>query len=231
MRILAFDASTEICAVALGDGVRWVERSERAGQRHSELLLPMIRALLSEAALTLADLDGIAFGAGPGSFTGLRIACGVAQGLALGADLPVVGVATLEAMAEAARTSHDWTRVVAALDARMQEVYLAAYEYDGERWRVHVEPCVVKPDAAPLPVGRWSGAGNGFGAYPVLRERLAGVLSACDEIVLPTAVAIGNLALPRFAAGEGVAARDAAPLYVRHRVALTTAERDAGLRL
>ena len=231
MRILAFDASTEVCAVALGDGARWAERVENAGQRHSELLLPMIRSLLDEARLALADVDGIAFGAGPGSFTGLRIACGVAQGLALGANLPVVGVATLEAMAETARTTHGWTRVVAALDARMQEVYLAAYERDGERWRVHLEPCVVKPDAAPVPAGRWSGAGNGFAAYPALRERLAGVLSACDERILPTAVAIGNLALPRFAAGEGVAARDAAPLYVRHRIALTTAEREAGLRL
>src|SRR5258708_15314143 len=99
MRILAFDASTEICAVALGDGARWAERVEHAGQRHSELLLPMIRALLTEAGLALADLDGIAFGAGPGSFTGLRIACGVAQGLAFGADLPLAGVATLGAMA------------------------------------------------------------------------------------------------------------------------------------
>jgi tRNA threonylcarbamoyladenosine biosynthesis protein TsaB len=118
--------------------------------------------------------------------------------------------------------------VVAALDARMQEVYLAAYEHDGERWRARVEPCVVKPDAAPLPEDGGRGAGNGFAAYPVLRERLA---KEFDASVLPGAVAIGRLALPRFAAGEGVAARDAAPLYVRHRVALTTAERDAGVRL
>jgi tRNA threonylcarbamoyladenosine biosynthesis protein TsaB len=228
MPILAFDASTETCAVALGDAAGWLERQEHAGQRHSELLLPMIRALLTEAGVTLADLDGIAFGAGPGSFTGLRIACGVAQGLALGAELPVVGIATLEAMAEAARARHGWTRVVAALDARMQEVYLAAYERDGERWRATLEPCVAKPDAAPLPEGGACGAGNAFTAYPVLRERLA---AEFDASILPGAVAIGKLALPRFAAGEGVAARDAAPLYVRHRVALTTAERDAGARL
>jgi tRNA threonylcarbamoyladenosine biosynthesis protein TsaB len=231
MRILAFDASTEVCAVALGDGARWAERVEHAGQRHSELLLPLIQALLAEAGLALAALDGIAFGAGPGSFTGLRIACGVAQGLALGADLPVIGVPSLEAIADTARATHGWTRVVAALDARMQEVYLGAYERDGTRWRARVEPCVVRPDAAPVPSGRWSGAGNGFAAYPALREHLAGVLSGCDERLLPTGAAIGNLALPRFAAGEGVAARDAAPLYVRHRVALTTAERNAGLRL
>jgi tRNA threonylcarbamoyladenosine biosynthesis protein TsaB len=232
MRILALDASTDVCAAALGDGVSWGERAETAGQRHSELLLPMIRALLTEARLGLRDLDGIAFGAGPGSFTGLRIACGVAQGLALGANLPLVGVATLEAMAETARMRTGCTRVIAALDARMQEIYFAAYEHDGTRWRDRVAPMVVAPGSATVPAGAgWSGVGNGFAAYPALREHLAGALGSCDESILPTAVAIGALALPRFAAGEGVPARDAAPFYVRHRVALTSAERALGMRL
>src|SRR5208283_1176892 len=221
MRILALDASTEVCAAAIGDGTAWLERADLAGQRHSELLLPMVRALLTEARLELADLDGIAFGAGPGSFTGLRIACGVAQGLALGANLPMIGVATLEAMAETARRRNASTRVIAALDARMHEVYFAAYEHDGARWCARVAPSVVAPVSAFLPGGEgWSGAGNGFAAYPALRERFGGVLVSCDESVLPTAVAVGALALPRFAAGEGIPARDAAPLYVRHRVAL-----------
>ena len=92
-------------------------------------------------------------------------------------------------------------------------------------------PCVIKPDAAPLPEGAWCAAGNGFAAYPLLRERMGSAASACDALISPKASAIGSLALPRFAAGEGVAARDAAPVYVRHRVALTTAERDAGIRL
>lgn len=231
MPVLAFDTSTEACAVALGDGDRWSERVEHVGQRHSELLLPMIRALLDEAGLRLADLDGIAFGAGPGSFTGLRIGCGVAQGLAYGANLRLVGVSTLEAMAETSRTVHGWTRVVAGLDARMQEVYFAAFEYARDRWHAHIEPCVIKPDAAPLPEGAWCAAGNGFAAYPLLRERMGSAASACDALISPKASAIGSLALPRFAAGEAVAARDAAPVYVRHRVALTTAERDAGIRL
>ena len=232
MQILALDASTDSCAVALGDGAHWAERAENAGQRHSELLLPMVRALLAEARLDLATLGGIAFGAGPGSFTGLRIACGVAQGLALGANLPVVGVTTLEAMAETARQKSGRTRVIAALDARMREVYVAAYEHDGLRWRVVLEPAVATPGEAPLPPGdSWTGVGNGFAAYPALRERFRGALAGCDEGILPTAVAIGSLALPRFAAGEGVPAREAAPLYVRHRVALTTAERAAGMRL
>src|SRR5213592_3661432 len=175
MRILALDASTDVCAVALGAAGHWRERAEKAGQRHSEMLLPMVRALLDDASLDLRDLDGIAFGAGPGSFTGLRIACGVAQGLALGADLPVVGVATLEAMAETARQRSGSTRVIAALDARMQEVYVAAYEHDGLRWRVVLEPAVVMPGEVPLlPGDGWTGVGNGFAAYPALRERFGG---------------------------------------------------------
>lgn len=231
MRILALDASTDVCAAALGDGASWAERTQLAGQRHSELLLPMVRSLLIERQLQLSDLDGIAFGAGPGSFTGLRIACGVAQGLALGANLPLVGVATLEAMAETARMRAGCTRVIAALDARMHEVYLAAYERDGERWRPCIGPLAVAPGAAPLPADQgWWGVGNGFAAYPALREHLAAVLEGCAADIAPTAIAIGALALPRFAAGGGVPARDAAPLYVRQRVALTSAERALGVR-
>ena len=232
MRILALDASTEICTVALGGSAGFEERAVSAGQRHSELLLPMIRSLLADAGISLQELDGIAFGAGPGSFTGLRIACGIAQGLALGAGLPLVGVSTLAAMAEVARRRDGRGRVIAALDARMHEVYIAAYEHDGARWHERVAPAVIKPEAAPLPPGAgWLGAGGGFAVYPALRLRLAPALADCDAGVTPTASAIGVLALPRFAAGEGVPARDAAPLYVRHRVALTTAERAAGSTL
>ena len=232
MQVLALDTSTEMCTVALGDGEHWLERAARAGQSHSELLLPMIRALLAEAGLALAELDGIAFGAGPGSFTGLRIACGVAQGLALGARLPLVGVGTLEAIAESVRRRHGSTRVIAALDARMLEAYVAAYEYDGAVWHAGFEPLVVSPADAPLPQGRgWVGAGGGFAAYPTLRQRYATLLVDCDESIAPAASAIGALALPRFAAGRSVPAREAGPVYVRHRVALTTAERDAGIKL
>jgi tRNA threonylcarbamoyladenosine biosynthesis protein TsaB len=232
MRIIALDASTELCSVALGDGAHWQERVERAGQRHSELLLPMVRALLAEAGNSLSDVEGIAFGAGPGSFTGLRIACGVAQGLAFGAGLTVVGVSTLEAMAETARVQHGATRVVAALDARMHEIYVAAYEYDGARWREIVEPVAIDPLSAPLPPGGgWVGVGAGFAAYPQLEQRLEQLLASCEENIAPSAVAIGTLALPRFRAGQGVHARDAVPIYVRQRVALTAAERAAGLRL
>jgi tRNA threonylcarbamoyladenosine biosynthesis protein TsaB len=232
MQILALDASTEVCAVALGDGVDWLERSEVAGQHHSELLLPMIRAILADGDVTLEQLDGIAFGAGPGSFTGLRIACGVAQGLALGAALPVVGVSTLEAIAQTRRDDAGGDRIIAAMDARMREVYVGAYERDSGHWREVIAPVVVAPDAAPVPEGQgWIAAGSGFAAYPRLREGYGAAISECDGTIVPSATAIGKLALPRFAAGKGVPARDAAPFYVRHRVALTIAERAAGLRL
>ena len=236
MTILAIDASGEQCAVALGEGANahdWVERSVLAGQRHSELLLPMIASLLAEYGTTLKALTGIAFGAGPGSFTGLRIACGVAQGLAFGAELPLVGVCTLEAMAQTARqqagaSRGSGKRIVAALDARMREVYVAAYEQQGDNmnWCEILAPVVVAPDVAPALAGNgWTGVGNGFVVYPALRARYGDALEGVNGNISPSASAIGVLSAPRFAAGLGVAARDAAPFYVRHKVALTSVER------
>src|SRR4249920_1108234 len=125
MRILVLETSTDWCSVALGDGACWHVRDELAGQAHSERALVLCAALLAEADWPLQSLDGIAFGAGPGSFTGVRIACGVAQGLAFGAALPVVPVCTLEALAHAAWRRDDATHVIACLDARMREVYVA----------------------------------------------------------------------------------------------------------
>jgi tRNA threonylcarbamoyladenosine biosynthesis protein TsaB len=238
MRILALDTSTEWCSVAVGDGARWHVRDEHAGQAHSERLLPMVRMALAEAGFTLAQLDGLAFGAGPGSFTGIRIGCGVAQGLALGAELPVVPVPTLAAVAQSVGRERGWTKVVACLDARMREVYVAAHAHRGDAWRVVMAPAVLPPadvhspvdgDCNPSTPDGWCGAGNGFAAYPALAAQLG--LRDVDADARPTAQAVGELALPRLAAGEGVAAAKALPLYVRHRVALTTAERDRGLKL
>lgn len=230
MRILAFDTSTHWLSVAVGDGVVWWTRSEHAGEGSSKRLLPLIDAALHEADVALRDLDGIAFGAGPGSFTGVRIACGVAQGLALGAARVLIPVSTLEAMAEGAWRAHGATRVVACLDARMREVYLAAYERTGDQWRERHAPAVLHPASANLPdVEGWSGTGDGFSAYPALAATLR--LSSADALAKPDARAIGALALPRLAAGDGVPASAARPLYVRHRIALTTAERAAGLRM
>ncbi len=231
MNLLAFDTSTQWLSVACGDGVTWHARKELAGQTHSQRLLPLIDLVLAESHVALADLDGIAFGAGPGSFTGVRIACGVAQGLALGADLPLVPVATLEAIAQAAWRNHGATRVFACLDARMREVYVAAYERDATRWRVTQAPAVRKPAEvmAPEVDGAWFGAGDGFAAYPELVVTLS--LTGADPGTVPDARAVAELALPRLMAGDAVDAAHALPLYVRHRVALTSAERDAGMRL
>lgn len=238
MWMLALDSSTEWCSVAVGDGRQWHVRDEHVGQSHSERLLPLVRTMLAEAGRELSQLDGIAFGAGPGSFTGIRIGCGVAQGLAFGADLPVVAVPTLEALAQEARRTYGWNAVVACLDARMREIYAAMYSFDEELdvrsdggWRALMEPVATAPAALRLPAdsGELYGAGNGYTAYPSLAAdlRLAGV----DAYLRPTARSIGELALPRLAAGDAVAAAQALPLYVRHRVALTTAEREAGVRL
>ena len=215
MRFAAFETSTEWCSVALwSDGeIAAIER--RAANRHSELALPMLDRLLKNSGATLAQLDAVAFGAGPGSFTGLRIACGLAQGLAFARALPVIGVSTLEAMAHATGAR----RVVACIDARMREVYYAALERQGARWRETVPAQCVAPQSAPLPEGEdWVGCGNGFAVYGNM-----GLKRILPDIH-PGAVAVAQLAAPRLAAGEGVDAALAAPLYVRDKVALTMDE-------
>jgi tRNA threonylcarbamoyladenosine biosynthesis protein TsaB len=216
VKFAAFDTSGEWCSVALwthGE-LRAVER--RADHRHGELVLPMLYELLSAARLDIAQLEAVAFGAGPGSFTGLRIACGLAQGIAFARGLPVCGVSSLEALAEECGAP----RVVAALDARMGEVYHAAYERRPGGWREVVPAQCVAPQAAPrLPGEGWVGCGSGFGVYGTM-----GYDSVYPEIH-PGAAAVARLAAPRLAAGEGVDAASAAPVYLRDKVALTTEER------
>ncbi|MCR4304713.1 MAG: tRNA (adenosine(37)-N6)-threonylcarbamoyltransferase complex dimerization subunit type 1 TsaB [Gallionella sp.] len=224
MRVLALDTSTEYCSVALWrDGVA-IERCELAGQKHSEILIGMVDALLRDAGSGIRDIDGIAFGMGPGSFTGVRIACGATQGLALGANLPVAGVCTLEALAEASGKA----QVIAALDARMGELYLAAYEKRDGVWITVAEPCLCKPENAPMvPGDGWFGAGSGFAVHgPALDGRYAGQLQGADGGAIPRAVAVAVLGAARFAAGQGVDAAEALPLYLRDKVALKTSERD-----
>lgn len=233
MKLLALDSSTAWISVAAGDGTSWRVRDEPASNAHSERVMPLVREVLADAGWRLRDLDAIAFGAGPGAFTGVRIACGVAQGLALGASLPVVPVCTLEALAEELWSVDGTENVLTMLDARMREVYVAGYRREGARWNAVLAPDVVKPADVSAPpdgwVGAWAGAGDGFAQYPEVAARLGMVRTFAQ--MRPTARAVGMLALPRLAAGEAVAARDALPVYVRHRVALTSVERDAGLRL
>jgi tRNA threonylcarbamoyladenosine biosynthesis protein TsaB len=224
MRILALETSTEYCSAALWQDGAIVDRCELVGQKHSELLIAMLDGVLQDAGCRIQDVDGIAFGAGPGSFTGVRIACGVTQGLALGAELPVVGVCTLQALAQA--SGHD--KVIAALDARMHEVYHAAYERRGEKWVTVCEPSLcLAQDAPAVPDTGWFGAGSGFAMYGIaLNERYAAQIEGCDAQAVPQARAIAQLAAPLFAAGLGVDAALAMPLYLRDKVALKTSERE-----
>jgi len=223
MRILALETSTEYCSVALWQDGNIVNRCERVGQRHSELLIGILDNLLHEAGVKLTELDGIAFGAGPGSFTGVRIACGVTQGLALGADLPVVSVCTLQALAQA--SGHD--KVIAALDARMNEIYHAIYEKRAGSWVTICEPNLCLPHQTPQVQGSgWFGTGSGFAMYgAVLDSHYAGQIADSDTQAVPQAIAIAELAAPLFAAGQGMDAAQAMPFYLRDKVALKTSER------
>lgn len=225
MRLLALDTSTEYLSLALSLDGKTYSRELLAGQTHSQLILPLIRELLTEAAIELHDLHGIAFGAGPGSFTGLRIACGVAQGLAFGSNLPVVGISTLQALAQGSGAK----RVIACLDARMGEVYHAVYEKDSGGWQETSAPALFKPDALPAVAGSdWIGVGSGWKAYAAqLQARYGDQVCQIRAEAYPQATAIAALAEPVFAAGLGQPAAEAAPIYIRNKVALKTSERAA----
>ena len=223
MRVLALDTSTEYLSLALYLDGEMISREVHAGQRHSELTLPMLGELLADTGVTLRSLDGIAFGQGPGSFTGIRIGCGIAQGLAFGADLPVVGIPTLLALAEQA----EHTRVIACLDARMNEVYHAVYQRENNAWREIQAPGLYAPQAAPALEGEdWAGIGSGFKvAAGVLRQHYAGQLCKIWDERFPHAREIAGLGAQRLAQGLGLPAWEAAPLYIRDKVALKTKER------
>ena len=219
MNLAAIESSTHHLSVALSCAGELRQRSAVVVNGGSAMLLPWLQELLAEAGIGLAALDALAFGAGPGGFTGLRLACGLVQGLALGLDLPVLGVCGLEAMALQAGSG----KVVAALDARMGEIYYACYAVAGDAVEILAAPVCASPQQlSPPPGSGWIGCGDAFSAYPQLwRDELAGR----REDLLPTAAAVVRLAAPRLQRGEGVDAALAAPLYVRDKVALTTAER------
>lgn len=222
MNLLALETATDQGSVALWrDGIL-LARDCPPGEQSSLTLLPLVRTLMDDAGLPLASLDGIAFGAGPGAFTGLRVACGVAQGLAVALDLPLVPVGTLEALAYA----EGRPQVAVYLDARMGEVYSAAYRRQGESLVLDGAMTVAPPQDAPLPEGEgWTACGNGSLAYPVLAQRLAARGIALGQERVPGASAVAALAAPRLARGEGLDPALAAPVYVRDKVAFTVAER------
>lgn len=221
MKILALETSGERASVALWRDGEISERAVSAVHQHSRFVPAMIDEILREAELSLSALDAIAFGSGPGAFTGLRIACGVAQGLALGAGLQVVAVPTL--LAVAAASGRD--RVLTAIDARMGEIYFAAYVRDGHHWQCQVEPKLCRPESVPALPDRWAGAGNGFDTgAAALRRLYAAQLDEVDASLCADArhMAAVAAATPRT---EWLDPADAAPLYVRNKVALTIAER------
>jgi tRNA threonylcarbamoyladenosine biosynthesis protein TsaB len=225
LKLLAFDTSTEILHVAVQRGAAAsraaLEHTGPGGAQASATLIPTIHALLAQAGLGLADLDAIVFGRGPGSFTGLRTACSVAQGLAFGSGVPVLAVDTLLAVAEDAYHREGVQQVVALLDARMDEVYFAAYEREAGCWRQQGEFGLGRPETVTVPPG-WSLAGNAFAAYG---ERLPS--GAARIAAMPTAGALLRLAPALLAAGQGGPAAGAMPLYIRDKVAQTTQERAA----
>ena len=224
MNLLAIETSTELCSVALLRGDELFVEEVMAENRHSELLVPMVRRLLERARLTARQMDAFGFGQGPGSFTGIRIACGVVQGLAFAAKRPVVPVPSLLALAEQSNQS----RIVAALDARMNEAYLAAYARNGDDWDVVIAPRLVDAHSMPaLPARGWVATGSGFARLGWLAAGYRDSVEMTVEGDLPRAGAVARIAARRFLRGMAVAAEQAAPLYLRDKVALTTEERRA----
>ena len=222
MNILAVETSTDLCSAALVRADDLLVEESFAPNQHAETLAPMILRLLERARLAPAQLDAFAFGQGPGSFTGIRIACGIVQGMALGADRPVVPVPSLLALAEQSHAS----RVLVGLDARMGEAYFAAYSRMGGDWEAVIEPCLVKEGALPdLPGRDWVATGSGFDAFSWLRGAYARQVAHRLENDLPRAGGIARVAARRLGRGQCVGPEGAAPLYLRDKVALTTAER------
>lgn len=229
MRLLAFETATEACSVAVLVDGQVHARFELAPRRHAELALPWAEALLAEAGIARSQLDAVAVGRGPGAFTGVRLGISIAQGIALALDRPVVPVSTLAVLAMRAPARSD--RMLAAIDARMGEVYLGAFRREGEGVSALGDEAVVKPDDATIPEGEgWRGIGTGFAAVDgMLQKRLQGRLAAVDAAALPHAADLARLAAIAFARGEGVAPERVEPAYLRDNVALTLAEQ-AGLR-
>lgn len=218
MNLLALETATEACSAALLVDGQVLERFEVSPRGHSQLILPMVDELLTEAGLTMGQMDGIAFGRGPGAFTGLRIAVGVTQGIAYAADLPVIPVSTLAALAQAS----EHNRVMVAVDARMDEVYWACYQRGLEGlMTLSGEEQVNSPDQVSLPDNdRWYGLGSGWESYrQALETHCGSLLIGADGTALPRAGEVARLGEACFRAGEAVSAEQAAPVYLRDQVA------------
>lgn len=229
MKLLAFETATEACSVALHVDGRVLERFEVAPRRHAELSLPWAGQLLAEAGIDRSQLDGIALSRGPGAFTGVRLGIAIAQGIALALDRPLLPVSTLQALA--LRAPEAATQVLACIDARMGEVYVARYRRDaGGLLQLQGDELLIAPEAYALPGdgNAWAGVGTGFGAgQGVLATRLQSRLSGVDAQALPRAADVLQIAVPMMARGEGIAPERVQPAYLRDNVALTLVEQQA----
>lgn len=222
MKILAIDTATEACTAALLLDGEVRERFAVQPGKHGQLILGMMDGLLAEAGLVLTQLDALAFGRGPGAFTGVRIATGIAQGVAFGADLPLLPVSTLAALAQRHYREAGARRILAAFDARMGELYLGAYRIDESGLaRLLGEEQVATPEALQLPSGDgWHGAGSGWGIYAeALAARLGDALADTNPGLSYSAREVALLAAAAFDEGRCVAAELGLPVYLRDRVA------------
>lgn len=223
MRILAIDTATEACSVALWNDGTIFAHFEECPREHTQRILPLVKTILTEGNTSLTDLDALAYGRGPGSFTGVRIGIGIAQGLALGADLPMIGVSTLATMAQGAWRMTGATRVLAAIDARMGEVYWAEYTRDENGvWHGEETEAVLKPEAVTGRLkqlsGEWATVGTGWPAWPEMAKD-TGLTLVDGNMLLPAAEDMLPIACQLLAAGKTVAVEHAEPVYLRNTVA------------
>ncbi len=220
--ILAVDTATEACSVALSYDGQIISRFAVSPREHTQKILPMVNEVLSEAGIKLQQVDALAFGRGPGSFTGVRIGVGIAQGLAFGADLPMIGVSSLNTMAQGVYRLLGHKQVLVAIDARMSEVYCAHYqlnengEWQGEESEAVLTPSLFKSSFQDF-LGEWAIAGTGWEAYPELMIENKLPLIASD-VLLPSAEDMLPIALLQWQKGNIASVDDAQPTYLRNEV-------------
>lgn len=226
MPILALDTSSDACSAAVLTNDACFTEFELTPRAHTQLILPMVESVLKQAQLQLSEMDAIAFGRGPGAFTGVRIATGVAQGLALAARKPILPVSTLAALAQQAQQQVQARKILVALDARMGEVYWGVYGWVEGQLQLEGEEQVITPSAIELPVGNdWVAVGSGWSAYPELAERAASIVKTTYADWLPSAAFIAQLAQQDYLAGKALPPAQAQPIYLRNKIAQTTQER------
>lgn len=223
MRILAIDTATEACSAALWNDGNTCAHFELCPREHTQRILPIVQDILTQGGVSLTDLDALAFGRGPGSFTGVRIGIGIAQGLALGAELPMIGVSTLATMAQGAWRKQGASRVLAAIDARMGEVYWAEYQRDAQGvWHGENTEAVLKPEAVQQRLaeleGEWATVGTGWAAWPDMTQG-ANVTLSDGDVLLPEAEDMLPIACKLLEQGKTVAVDKAEPVYLRNEVA------------